>query len=289
MIIVKLWGGLGNQMFQYAFAVYLGEKRSQTPLFFGEKSHKNDSEINCFCTNIKTIDYKELQKFKFYSSSILLYRFKRKLIRTFSFLNREILVENSPIYIPCIANSYSLFDGYWQSYKYLETIEDKIRQDFTLKKNIILNSVIHDSILKESSVSVHIRRGDYITSKNAKIYESVPLDYYLKSINQIAEKVLDPIFYIFSNDLEWAKEKLLLPDNIYLKFVDNSQFSDVAIADFVMMSNCKHHIIANSTFSWWSAWLNPSKSKIVIAPAKWYVGKKNDSTIDLIPPEWERL
>jgi hypothetical protein len=86
-----------------------------------------------------------------------------------------------------------------------------------------------------------------------------------------------------------VKENFKVPCNIKVKFVDNSQSSNVAVADFVMMSNCKHHIIANSTFSWWSAWLNPSKDKIVIAPAKWYVGEWNNSTVDLIPPEWIRL
>jgi len=288
MIIVKLWGGLGNQMFQYAFALYLEEQRSQTPLFFGDKTD-NNSEIYCFNTNVNTIDYEEFRKFKFYSSNLFLYRFKRKLIRTFPFLNSKILVENSPNYLSSIANGYSLFDGYWQSYKYFEKIEDKIRSDFTLKIDILTNSKIQTSILTTMSISVHIRRGDYLSSKNSKIYETIPIDYYLQSINQLSNQLLEPIFYVFSNDLNWAKENLVVPDNIHLKFVDNSHYSDVAIADFVMMSMCKHHIIANSTFSWWSAWLNPSKDKMVIAPAKWYVGAMNNTTVDLIPPDWIRL
>jgi hypothetical protein len=289
MILVKLWGGLGNQLFQYAFALYLSEKRGETPLFFYEKSKEKKLDIHYYNTNIETIDNKELQKFNFYSSNILLYRFKRKLIRTFPFLSQKILVENSPAFLTRIANRYSLFDGYWQSYRYLETIEDKIRKDFTLKKNSIPNTEIYESILNETSVSVHIRRGDYLTSKNAKLYESIPLDYYLRSIDLLTQKLDSPIFYIFSNDLKWVKENLEIPNNIALNFVDNSQFQDVAIADFTMMSNCKHHIIANSTFSWWSAWLNPSKDKIIIAPKKWYVGKMNKTTIDLIPREWIRL
>lgn len=288
MIVVKLCGGIGNQMFQYVFAFYLANKRGHRPLFFSDKLSKYDLEIYRFNTSIEIIDYNELQKFRFYSSKILLYRFKRKLIGTFPFLNRKILVENISLHLPNIANNYFLFDGYWQSYKYLETIEDKIRSDFTLKKNIIINSEILSSIREETSVSVHIRRGDYFTKKNAKIYEAIPLDYYINSINELSGKLLNPIFYIFSNDLIWAKENLVLPNNIHLKFVDNSDCADIAIADLVLMSSCKHHIIANSTFSWWGAWLNPSISKIVIAPAKWYVGKWNKSTNNLIPPEWHR-
>jgi hypothetical protein len=289
MIAVKLWGGLGNQMFQYAFALYLAKKSGQSALFFGEKSHNKDSEIYYFNVSIEIVKREKLQTFRFYSDNIPLYRLKRGLIKTFPFLNKKILVENSPLFLPSIDDSYSLFDGYWQSYKYFEGIEDKIREAFTLKKNIITNTDINNSLPKETSVSMHIRRGDYLTSKNAKIYESVPFDYYLRSIYQLSEKFEGLIFYVFSNDLEWVKENFKVPCNIKVKFVDNSQSSNVAVADFVMMSNCKHHIIANSTFSWWSAWLNPSKDKIVIAPAKWYVGEWNNSTVDLIPPEWIRL
>ena len=116
------------------------------------------------------------------------------------------------------------------------------------------------------------------------------MDYYYNAIEKISENVIDPHFFIFSNDIDWVKKNLdLYLNKLKYTFVDNSNIDDSSIADLYLMSRCKHHIIANSTFSWWGAWLNPSTDKVVIAPARWYVGELNNSTVDLIPSNWIRL
>lgn len=291
MIAVKLWGGLGNQMFQYAFGHFLARNRNEKPVFFNEGHQQNQEQIaiSNFNVSLNLLTYQELKKLGYVVSNSFFYRIKRKLIQYFPFVNKAILVEKELNYLSNIKENYSLFDGYWQSYKYLEPIEDKLRADFTFHNNVISNIDLYNNICNEISISLHIRRGDYLVGKNAKIYESCPLNYYLTAVRQMKERFISPVFYVFSNDLEWAKNHLKVPNDVQLRFVDNSDCSEVAIADLFLMSSCKHHIIANSTFSWWGAWLNPSKEKKIIAPAKWYVGTRNKTTKDLIPPEWDRL
>jgi hypothetical protein len=289
MIGVKLWGGLGNQMFQYAFGLYLAEKRGEKAFFFSDVNKDDKFDLNYFNVAIELIDLEELKKIGYDFRSFFLYRIKRKMIQLFPFINNKILVEQEVGYWGAISDKQILFDGYWQSLRYLLPIEKKIREQFALSKNIIPNMELYSEIRNVNSVSLHIRRGDYLKGKNAEIYANIPMEYYKKSINHFSKEIVAPIFYVFSNDLEWVKNNLQMSKEANFIFVDNTNSENAAIADFILMSSCKHHIIANSTFSWWAAWLNPSEKKIVIAPAKWYIGKRNDATIDLIPPEWERL
>jgi Glycosyl transferase family 11 len=289
MIGVKLWGGLGNQMFQYAFGLYMAEKRGEKQFFFTEINKNHNLDIDYFKVSIEYFATEALTKYDYYFQNYFLYRLNRKLFQLIPFLNKEILVENVSPFRPDILDSYSLFDGYWQSYKYIQPIEQNLREQFVLKANPISDMEIFNAISDVNSVSLHIRRGDYLKGKNSKIYENISMDYYAKAIDYFSEKIVNPIFYIFSNDLDWTKENLELPIATKFFFIDNSLSENSAIADLYLMSSCKHHIIANSTFSWWGAWLNPSKQKLVIAPKKWYIGKMNDLSLDLIPTEWERF
>jgi hypothetical protein len=289
MIGIKLWGGLGNQMFQYAFGLYISYKREEIPLFYGEVKRNQGLKLNYFNVTIDFLSLDIQRKNGYNSRYFILYRFKRKLIQLFPLFNNRMLVEDNLNYKKTISNNYVLFDGYWQSYKYLIPIEEKLRKDFTFNKSIISNLELYDEIINNNSISIHIRKGDYLKGRNAKIYENIPLEYYQQAIAHFTIKVNSPVYYVFSNDLVWVKEYLNFPIGSKFIFVDNSKSENSTITDLYLMSSCKHHVIANSTFSWWGAWLNPSKEKIVIAPKKWYVGKKNDSTIDLIPSEWERF
>lgn len=290
MIAVKLWGGIGNQLFQYAFGLYLSEKRNEKAFFFSDNKGSDDKlAIECFKVDLDLLDKKVHKQLGYSFTYSFLYRIQRKSIQQFPFLNSKILVEDKLYYLPIISKEKIIFDGYWQSYKYLEPIEKNVRDKLNFKDKDIRNLSLYTQICSTNSVSIHIRKGDYLMGSNTKVFENCSLDYYVEAMQLIKEKTSLAVFYVFSNDIEWTKSNLKAPKGIELQFVDNSETNNPACADLFLMSNCKHHIIANSTFSWWGAWLNPSKEKIVIAPKKWYVGKRNDVTVDLIPPTWIRI
>lgn len=291
MIAIKLWGGLGNQLFQYAFGHFIADKRGEEIYYYLEQQNENKELllITYFDPNISVLTNNQLLEYNYILLNSYIYRFKRKLIQLIPSFNPKICVEKGLFYKPLIFQNFKLYDGYWQSYKYIQPIESYLRDK--LKFNLIDFKDIQyiDDILKNSSVSLHIRRGDYISKKNNRIFENCSFEYYKRAINEICKKVNNPHFYIFSNDLDWVKQNFILPLHAEYTFIDNSNMKNNTLADLYLMSRCKHHIIANSTFSWWGAWLNPSIDKIVIAPANWYVGKLNDSTVDLIPPAWIRI
>jgi len=182
-------------------------------------------------------------------------------------------------------NSY--LDGYWQSEKYFKEIESVIRKEFILKsapagKNLELERQIEDTL----SVGVHIRRGDYVT--NPSLYDKhgvCSLEYYRRAFDYILAKYTNPVFYIFSDDMDWAKNHINVGSPIV--FVDHNSGAN-SYEDIRLMSLCKHNIISNSTFSWWAAWLNRNKERTVIAPQSWF-NDSSLSTADLIPDGWIRL
>lgn len=180
-------------------------------------------------------------------------------------------------------NSY--LHGYWQSEQYFLEVADVIKSE--LKFKIALNSQnenIAKSIKAVESVSIHIRRGDYLSNPTAAaIHGSCSQDYYQSAIGQIADKVNDPHFFIFSDDIKWAKENLKMSD-YPCQYVSHNRDSS-SYVDMQLMSLCKHNIIANSSFSWWGAWLNSNESKIVIRPQKWFETNRYDvSTV--CPDKW---
>lgn len=293
MLGVKLWGGLGNQMFQYAFGLYLAQKRNEKASFFADNEviTLDTLAINCFAVELNVLNDKERQELGLDYSNVLIYRLKRKCLQWFPFLNSTKLVEKDLVYLPSISDKTKVFDGYWQSFNYLLPIENELRKQFAFKNQdqLIKNSNVLNNVKNNNSISLHIRKGDYLVGANAKIFESCPMEYYYKGIEIMRSRIDVSVFYVFSNDIDWAKNNLKIPEGTAVQFVDNSDSDDPACADLFLMSLCKHHIIANSTFSWWGAWLNPSSDKIVIAPHKWYVGKRNDTTKDLIPQNWIKI
>lgn len=291
MIAIKLWGGIGNQMFQYAFALYLAKHRNDKASFFTDGVGKNvkDLGLKNFSLDLVALSDEERRNLGYAFKNNLEYRIKRKLFQVFPFVNKKILIEKGLEHKATFPENARLFDGYWQSYKYIDAVENELRQKFVFNDPELSQLNDYAEIVDSSSVSVHIRKGDYLQGKNALIYEACPLEYYSKGMAEITKNVISPVFFVFSNDLNWARENLIVSDAITIRFVDNSNYIDPAIADLFLMSKCKHNIIANSTFSWWGAWLNSHTNKIIIAPAKWYVGDLNKVTIDLIPENWMRL
>ncbi|HIP25044.1 MAG TPA: alpha-1,2-fucosyltransferase, partial [Archaeoglobus profundus] len=170
--------------------------------------------------------------------------------------------------------------GYWQTEKYFSDIRTDILKDFTVKEK---NTEIVDNYLKQinnsNSVSIHVRRGDYLNHPDIGVLD---ISYYKNAIEYIYNKVENPTFYIFSNDISWCEKNLDFIDD---KIIINNTKSE--IEDISLMKNCKYNIIANSSFSWWSAWLNINPSKIIIAPKIWMV--KNPNNCKWVPDSWIEL
>ena len=177
--------------------------------------------------------------------------------------------------------------GFWQSELYFKSIEELIRKDFTFASEPTgSNKELAKAIATQQAVSLHIRRGDYVNIQSTNEYHGTcSIEYYQKAIEYILSNLSDPVFYIFSDDLPWVKANLdVSAPHIFAEGNDaTTNFEDLRL-----MSLCKHHIIANSSFSWWGAWLNPSKTKIVIAPKRWMNDPEFDSK-DLIPKNWIRI
>jgi hypothetical protein len=290
MIVIKLNGGLGNQLFQYAFGRYLASLFKTNVKFDlqfnsnGENYTLRELGLTKFKIDLDIASHEEINNYKLFKNSYLS-RFERKLSQLIPFINKRISVEKPFEKIRSFRDN-CYYDGYWQSENYFKPIKDIIRKDLTLNFDLDeANKKFATEISKSTtSISLHVRRGDYLSiESNAKIFNVCDLDYYLRAIEIVKEKIPSPIFYIFSDDIIWAKE--IFKDNNF-KIVDINPNNPNA--DMYLMSQCKHNIIANSTFSWWGAWLNTNNQKLVIAPNKWYLNNKLNTKCvrNLIPENW---
>jgi len=176
------------------------------------------------------------------------------------------------------------YDGYWVAWKYVEEMNDILRTEFVPNYELSKKTKKTIEIVqKQNSVFVGIRRGDYLNTKNKmnKIFGTLGPDYYLRAMKYISERVEEPVFYIFSNDIEWCKNNLEL-DGYNVNFRESEmQTSD--FEEMMIMASCKHGIIANSTYYWWGAWLGNNKEKIIVTPEKWTI---EDRKIEILPPNW---
>lgn len=272
MIIINLTGGLGNQMFQYAFGRYLAIKHD-TEL----KYHFTNALFNTqrtFALDVFNIQGSSATKQDLYLLGIAQNRYINRVLyllddRYHLQLNKHIITQHAPYkFDNSLRNTPDnrYVQGYFADERYFKEIEDVLRNEFTPKKQLDEKNInIIEAIKKENSVSVHVRRGDYITNKtNALSIGFVGIDYYVNSINTIKKTISNPSFYVFSDDIQWCKENLT-PLAHKITFIDHNKGSS-SYKDLLLMSACKHSIIANSTFSWWGGWLNQNINKIVIHP-----------------------
>ena len=283
MIIIKTLGGLGNQLFQYVLAqklIYLGKEVKFDFSQIKENGIKN--ELTIFDNSLIEATNEEINKLGDCKTDIF-HRIKRKLK---IYKQTHIIESASYTFQPSIFELDNIYlYGYWQSDKYFNDIEEIIRNKLVFPKitethNIkYMNQIQNDN----ASVSIHIRRGDYLSKKFINQYGNICTDeYYDKAIDYIKTKVSNPHFYIFTNDLEWTKYKYKSPEFTII----NGNSGNISYRDMQLMSMCKHNIIANSSFSWWGAWLNNNPNKIIIAPNKWC---NNKPTPDIYPNDWLKL
>lgn len=295
MIIVKLMGGLGNQMFQYAAARAQALDRKTwvylDPSFLYEDS-KGQWTQREYALSPFNIQYKfeRSGRVKFLRA-LNNNRFWRKLSGSkYWFLPYKNFVEQSGDFDKQLKNypSNTYLQGYFQSEKYFLHHASQIRQDFSfIDPPSEVNAEWLVRIRQENSVSVHVRRGDYVSLASANAFHgTLSLDYYAKSAQLLRERLSgDLSFFVFSDDPEWVKSNLVLPGNT--TYVDwNGE--GAAHEDLRLMSNCRHNIIANSSFSWWGAWLGENADKLVVAPKQWFTNG-NPVSEDLIPRSWIKV
>jgi len=302
MIIVRISGGLGNQLFQYATARAISLKLNRKLLLdntWYREIHLHDDLSNPNATTLRDflLNYYNIQSRII--TKIHLNWIKRLEIRSrnsnfFKFLREGPL--NNFSYITIDHNNYSLksiqehphvyLTGYWQNTDIIEDYKNQISNDLFLRHSLSANNKHYlKSINSTTSASIHFRRGDYVRKPNMhKVHASCSNNYYYDSVNYIQQKMNNLHFFVFSDDIAWVKNNF--------NFNTNITFIDSAGQDYehlYLMSQCKHQITANSTFSWWAAWLNTYPGKVIITPKYWYNDKHLENTVIRIPNEWIRI
>ena len=280
MIIIKIKGGLGNQLFQYATgrAVALHHKlplKLDLTIFKTYKLHRYLLDQFAIQADIATEN--EIIKLKGGNNVILSALRKTGFIKRKSYIKEK---RSSHFDASVFKNNFVYLDGYWQNELYFTAIRELLLPELTSSSSISdLGCAYLESIKNSNSVSLHVRRGNYLNTKNINVLD---VDYYMKAADYIRKNVEKPTFYVFSDDLEWCKNSLgFLDDCIY---VDRTQTD---IDDLKLMSFCRHNIIANSSFSWWGAWLNQNPKKTVIAPKGWLLNDPDSSNVIL--SDWVKL
>ena len=292
MIIIKLQGGLGNQLFQYATALALAKIHNTTVGFDLSFFDSNQKLITPrkFDLHLLGIPNHKTPIQDLFAYELVPIPFKKKVSKLFRNLgNKKLYREASFLYNQTIFKKTSgncHLTGYFQSEKYFKSVEQELRN--TIQRPVI-NSDIFSSMACCNSVSLHVRRGDYINSSSTHEFHGVSsLDYYTQAIQFITSRIQNTHFFVFSDDLPWVQNAFKDMQGPFI-FVDGNH-GDKSYLDMVLMSYCKHHIIANSSFSWWGAWLNPSTTKIVIAPQRWFANEKAQiQTTDIIPESWIKI
>ncbi len=289
MIVVKLTGGLGNQMFQYAFAKSLSLKKRKSFLL-DANDFKYDAlrnfELDLFHLGDKLASPEIIRISKIKQVN----RFRQLINKVFQRRPKnEVFIENDLDYNSDIESvKLNYYHGYWQTEKYFKQFEKEIRNDFQMQiePNEYYLEMIQAAKNTES-VSVHFRRSDFANNPETNQFHGLcDLTYYKKAMEYIKGSLDNVTFFMISDDIEWVKNEFQNESNII--YIENYKGKDYE--DMRLMSNCKHNIIANSSFSWWGAWLNENTSKIVVSPSRWFKNEeKQQQTKDLIPENWIKL
>ncbi|HBS26846.1 MAG TPA: hypothetical protein DD827_06940 [Gammaproteobacteria bacterium] len=307
-ILVRVTGGLGNQMFQYACAKALqlqtganvkldiqhsqwhARRPWQLDQFAVSLPVASFRDLNQFCSQPRAeLKIKQLDWMAGKAQSSPIYRkLFRKLLKSNAVHPDRYCIKEAPENSKLLStlDSPAYLDGYWQNEDYFKTQQNIIRQELTLQTLMSPSAAeFADKItMLECPISMHIRRGDYLSRKVKSMFQVMPMDYYDTAMRLLSSQ--NSTFVIFSDDMTWVKEKFYSSDYPLL-FVDGVHSG---VEDQRLLSMCHHHIIANSTFSWWGAWLGNAKDKKVVAPKHWGLSESvQHITQGIIPAEWIRV
>lgn len=292
MITVRLKGGMGNQMFQYAFGLAQAKKLNT--------EYKLDCAVLLDRARSKDFVYRnyDLDIYSLEPDFVMsperlsaLYKLRSaKLSR----LIKKITLKGLPLEkekhfhvdheLLSKPKDNVAYDGWWQSPKYFKSVEQEVRNAFAFKSSILSDStVLHKQILQTNSVCLNVRRTDFLTTPSLN---STNLQYFMNAVRQMSELVENPHFFIFSDDIKWCTENLKLP---FPTIIVGHEHKGVKFGNYLqLMKSCKNYIIPNSSFAWWAVWLNENEDKKVIAPRNWF-NEGDFDTKDLVPETWLRL
>lgn len=287
MVIIRIWEGLGNQLFQYAFAKAIQIQGKQVHLdrkkifdeIYNEGNIEREYSLDFFCISISEATEEELSKYSFLEEKNAIQRLQKYL--SSYYVGKYAFVEEKkcglcPTHF--FLTNHCYVKGWFQNPQYFNKIRNILLKELQPKNKIKISSELRNILNTKKIVAVHFRRGDYI-----KVGCAIPKNYYKKAFSYMKNQLKDSYTYlIFSDNTQWVKNHIDFNEETY--FVgEKESLSDCE--ELMLMSKCNHTIIANSTFSWWGAWLNTHGDKIVIAPKKWYL-KENK---EMIPKEWIRM
>lgn len=264
-MIIRLNGGLGNQLFQYSLGCALKEKYG-VQIKYDESLVKKDKLRECGIEYFVD-DYEKTTKLE-----NIIWKVMSKLSKGKGF---GICTEKEYFLHEEILPQYRFLNGYWQNTKYFEDIRPRLIEQITYRGELNEKQIdIIESMQKVNSVAVHIRRGDYL--KLSEVYAVAGLEYYSKAMEYFNNQDANCVFYMFSDDISWCKENFGERNNII--YIDQ-KISNSPYIDFELMRYCRNYIIANSTFSWWASWLSKTETQTMIAPSKWFHVEKTQNRI----------
>ena len=294
MKIVVAYGGLGNVMFQYALACAFRAKGVRALLFVSNVNVEHNGyeleKVFPHTSQWRSLNIIQKAYYSLLQSLRNIGKGKRHFPhRVLFFPFKDNHYTHAPVYyhkqvFEHLSNN-DYYVGHFQSYKFFQDCEPLMRREFQFDVNKLSSATKNMAAQIQScnSVSIHVRRGDYMNNYYYKMLGVVcNLDYYRRAIDWICKNVENPRFFVFSDDQEYVAENLQIEDAIYVNF----NTGDDSWQDMYLMSQCRHNIIANSTFSWWGAWLNENPEKRVVAPSLWFANIEHD---EIIPDGWMRL
>lgn len=288
-IATKLFGGLGNQLFQYATVRKLSLHLDRPVLidldWFRDIQEGQTHRIpllSHFRLPVSHVDSRGHPE-QLASPATNVWQAMTRPVRI---INEKQPYQFDPQLLKRAQRSrLAYLVGYWQSYRYFEDVREQLLQEIRPSAPLAQHyAAAATRIAEGESVMVHVRRGDYVHSSSASTaHGALPLDYYRSALALIRERVDRPQLYFFSDDIDWVRKHL--QTDLPSEYVANASGDTAVIGELELMRQCRHHVIANSSLSWWGAWLSNRPGKTVVAPRSWLKSKPL-ALDDLLPPEW---
>jgi len=294
VIVTNFTLGLGNQLFQYAtgYALARQKKTEHTiDIASGLSATRSQNHIYLFSPESREVRVSELKElswiFDFPYRALSEIRYDEHILKS---LDPSLWIESKFGYsaeFRANPQDTGYLLGYWQAYPYFEDFIHDLRRQLSVSAPLSERTRrIADAIRNSNSIFLHIRRGDYLKPAHARFHGNLDIRYYANGLERILKQSSNAALYVFSDDMEWSKQNIR--SSLPTTFVDHTSAA-TAHEDFHLMTLCRHSIVANSSFSWWAAWLS-EQTGIRIAPKKWFaIEKLNRQTHTLIPPSWVRI